>query len=372
MKILTLSNYFPEHMGGIEFVAMNLVKHWRARHQVSWMACDVKEHPHDSAADDIALPAFNFTENNLGFPYPIPWGKSLLEIFKHVKNSDVVHIHDCLYLANLLVFLASRWYRKPLMVTQHVALVPYREAYKNAVQKAAYHIIGRLVLERAESVVFISQRVKRWFEQYIKFHQQPLLIPNGVDREIFHPPEVGERVLIRDQLGFSPDHVVLLFVGRFAQKKGLGLIREIARARPGFRWLLIGRDELDPRTWNLPNVQVIPPQPQARLRQYYLAADLFILPSVGEGFPLAMQECLSCGLPAAVSSEIAEFVPDAPMIKIDERSLQLVLQTLDELFTRRESLDSLREAAAEYARRWDWANVASQYEDVFAELAPIR
>ena len=369
MKILTLSNYYPEHQGGIEFVAMNLVKHWRTRHQVRWMACDVKRHPHDPAVDDVPLPALNFAESNLGFPYPIPTGKSIFDIFREVKEADVVHIHDCLYLANIFAFLASRWYGRPLLVTQHVALVPYPEAYKNAIQKVAYWFLGKLVLQSTNEVIFISQRVKTWFENYLVFRHPPLLIPNGVDRAIFYPPQHEERELTRTQLGFSTDDVVLIFVGRFAQKKGLGLIREIARARPNLRWILIGRDELDPRTWKLPNVQVILPQPQEVLRKYYVAADLFFLPSIGEGFPLAIQESLSCGLPAAVSSEISEYAPDAPFIKIEDRSPALMLQMIDDLFGMpAESLQSLRSASAEYASRWDWANVARQYEDVFAKL----
>jgi glycosyltransferase involved in cell wall biosynthesis len=368
MKILTLSNYYPEHLGGIEFVAMNLVEHWRSRYPVRWMACDVPGYPHEPANDDIPLPALNFAESQLGFPYPIPIGKSLVRIFKQVKECDVVHIHDCLYLANLLAFLASRWYRKPLVVTQHVALVPYRQAYKNVLQRAAYRTLGKRVLSRSDYVVFISERVKTWFESNTRFRRHPVLIPNGVDRVLFYPANPEERHASRTQLGFSSSDIVLLFVGRFTQKKGLGVVREIAKARTNLRWIMIGRDELDPRTWGLPNVQVLAPQPQARLRNYYIAADLLVLPSTGEGFPLALQESLSCGLPAAVSKEIAEFVPDAPLIEIDVDSLPALQQTLDNVLARRKQLLDLRKAAAEYAKRWDWANVARQYENLFLQL----
>ena len=368
MKILTLSNYYPEHSGGIEFVAQNLVHQWRVRHQVRWMACDVYEHLHDCAKDDIPLPAFNYAESRLGFPYPIPTGRSYFKIFRQVKACDVVHIHDCLYLANLCAFLASRWYGKPLLVTQHVGLVPYSHLYKNAIQKTAYQLLGRLVLTQAENVVFISERVKAWFESYIRFRRKPVLIPNGVDRLLFYPANEEERKLSRQELGYSEDDFIFLFVGRFTQKKGLGLVHAIAQARPHIQWVMIGRDDLDPRTWNLPNVQVISPQPQAVLRKHYVAADLFVLPSVGEGFPLALQESLSCGLPSAVANEIADYVPDAPLIKMDVNFLPDLLRTLDDALAQPGQLLRLREAAAEYAKRWDWASVARQYEMLFLEL----
>src|SRR5262245_21408299 len=97
MKILTLSNYFPNHPGGIEFVDLNLVSRWRKKHEVRWAACDVTSSPYDKSADNIPLPAHNFTEARLGFPYPIPSLNSIPTIVKQVKWSEIVHLHDCLY-----------------------------------------------------------------------------------------------------------------------------------------------------------------------------------------------------------------------------------------------------------------------------------
>lgn len=368
MKIVTISNYYPEHSGGIEFVALNLVKRWRMRHQVRWLACEVKDFPHAREPDDVPLPSSNFTETRLGFPYPVPTGKSFFRIFEEIKRCDVVHIHDCLYPASIVAFLASRWHQKPLLVTQHVSLVQYSQAYKNMLQKLAYGTLGKLVLENAEQIVFISQRVKTWFEERMHFSHETTLIPNGVDQSIFYPPTEDEQKTSRFQLGFSPDENICLFVGRFTEKKGLNLVRKIAQERPHFQWVLIGREELDPREWKLGNVQVIPPIPQPELRQYYIAADLFVLPSVGEGFPLAVQEALSCGLPTAVSQETANYIPDAPLIKLDIAALSTILKTMDGLFTNKKQLIDLKKATAQYARKWDWTNVAQQYEDIFSRI----
>src|SRR5581483_2164799 len=283
MKILTISNYYPSHLGGIEIVAQNLVSRWRVNHQVHWIACEVASHPYKHDLDDIPLPANNLAEERLGFPYPIPSRKSILEIFRQVEWCDIVHIHDCLYFANQVAFIASRWHRKPLIVTQHAALASYSETYKRTLQRLAYCTIGRIVLQNAEQVVFISSRVKNWFESWMQFKRQPTFIPNGVDRNLFYPPTTEERRAIRSQLQLDNEEPVLLFVGRFMQNKGINLIHEIARARPNYHWLILGSGEINPHKWNLPNVDIISFRPQSQLRAYYIAADMFVLPSVGEG-----------------------------------------------------------------------------------------
>jgi len=293
-------------------------------------------------------------------------GKGIPEIFRQVRWSDVVHIHDSLYMANILAFFASRWYGKPLMVTQHVALVPYTAGYKYLMQRLAYGTLGKLVLENAAAIIFINQRVEEWFKRRMKFRGKTAFIPNGVDGSLFFPPAPAERRSLRNQLGFSRKDMVCLFVGRFTQKKGLHLVREIAGARPNIRWLLIGSGELKPCGWNLPNVQVLPPCPQAELRRYYVAADLLVLPSVGEGFPLVVQEALSCGLPAAVSPEIADY-SDAPLLKISVSDLPALLEKLDVFFEDKHRLATLQRSSRQYARRWDWEVVAQKYEALYFE-----
>lgn len=371
MKLLVVSNYYPEHVGGIEFVAMNMVARLRRDHVVRWIACDVRSRPHHSHVDDIPLPSSNFTEERLGFPYPIPLGFSITKIYEQVKWCDVVHIHDFLYISNIVAYLASRWYRKPILVTQHVAAIPYKEAYKNLLQFLAIHSIGRIVLKSAEQVVFISVRVQRWFEAKMSLAKRHLLIQNGVDARLFYPAAPGERNAIRSHFGISPTEPVLLFVGRMTAKKGFHLIRELAQARSDVTWWMIGGGELDPRTWGLSNVRVFPLQAQEDLRRFYISADALILPSTGEGFPLVVQEAMSCGLPVAVSQEIADYEPDAPLIHLEiSSSPSQLAQWLSVLLADQDRLRALGEASSAFASRWDWESVVKRYEALYSALSP--
>jgi glycosyltransferase involved in cell wall biosynthesis len=96
---------------------------------------------------------------------------------------------------------------------------------------------------------------------------------------------------------------MMLFVGRFVEKKGLHLLREIARRTSSWRWTMAGEGPIDPAAWGLANVHVVGKVSQQHLSELYAAADLLVLPSFGEGFPLVVQEALSAGLPVAVHTE---------------------------------------------------------------------
>jgi glycosyltransferase involved in cell wall biosynthesis len=335
---------------------------------VHWAACDIAAHPHQGRDDDLAIPAFNFTEQFLGFPYPFPSPFFLKRLLDEVRDCDLVHIHDCLYAVNVIIAMAAHRYRKPVVITQHVGPIHYNETYKNLLQTLAYATVGKWVLQHATQVVFISERVKTYFETMFHFKTKTLLIPNGVDRQMFYPASQEERAIYRASLHYPRQGPVLIFVGRFTQKKGLSLLRELAQVKPDWNWWLIGSGEIDPNAWQLNNVRVIPSLPQNELRKYYAAADMFILPSTGEGFPLSAQEALTCGLPVAVSAETASNLPNAPLVELNTSNSQSMVNSLKTLLDNEEKLAAQSERAASYAAQWDWDIVAAQYEDLFYPL----
>ena len=112
-------------------------------------------------------------------------------------------------------------------------------------------------------------------------------------------------------LGLPVDRPVALFVGRFVEKKGLHLIERLARRRPDLTFALAGWGPIDPTGWRLPNVHVLSDLQGETLVPLYQSSDVFVLPSVGEGWPLVLQEALACGLPVICGQETAAADPGA-------------------------------------------------------------
>ncbi len=365
-RLLVVTHYFENRPGGIERVAADLAARLSPRgFEIAWAASGPAP---EGACNRLAMHAWDGIERWLGLPYPIWSPRSLRRLWRAVGEADVVHVHDCLYLGSIVAALAARRQRKPLVVTQHVGLVPYRNLLLRAAMKLATHVGGWLVLKRANVVVFCSRSVQQSYSERVTI-QRSELIANGVDLKLFNVNDTA-RHSIRQQLGIAPDQTALLFVGRFVEKKGLPIVRTLAERHPECTWLMIGAGPLNPSAWNLPNVRTLGSVPHEQMADYYRAADLLVLPSVGEGFPLVVQEAAACGTPALISSETAAALPGVEQVCL---SAEPTTDAMDAVLTqfladRSEAATSIQ--IAEFARQhWDYETVAERYAAVLREAA---
>ena len=305
MRLLVVSNYYDNHVGGIESVAGQLARRLVRRGvELTWAAAG----PAPQGVPARPLRSLNVLERRFGLPFPICSPVDLARLLAQVRRHDVVHLHECLYLANQAVFAVARVSATPVVVTQHVAPIPYRSRVARISMELLARTAAPLVLGGADRCVFVSARVQEVYARFVRFRHPPRVIPNGVDLTLFHPVDEPTRAACRAALS-ADGRPIALFVGRFVEKKGIIWVRHLAAAFPGVRFLLAGAGPLDPSGWGLPNVAVLGPVQHARLPDVYRAADLLILPSLGEGFPLVVQEAMACGTPALVSEETATALP---------------------------------------------------------------
>ncbi len=368
MKILLVTHYYSTHRGGIEIVAGTLADLLARAHEIVWAASDCDPVP-DAAGRTLRfmpMRASNAIERFSGLPFPL-WGPvSLLRLCRTMREADVVHLHDFAYFGNWAAFACALLLRKPLVVTQHVGFIPYRNAILRLALRAMHVTAGRIVLGRADQVVFISSVVREYFARAVRFRRPPVVIANGVDTETFVPALEGGRDRARASLGLDPSRPVLLFVGRFVEKKGLHILQALVSRLPEVSWVFAGWGPLDPRGWKAPNVHVFGDRRAESLVPLYQAADLLVLPSVGEGLPLVIQESMSCGTPVLTGEDTAQAV-DAPAGLVSACRVGGP-ETADAWETSVRTMLAERpnrRAVAEFARaRWSWPAAAEAYASV--------
>jgi glycosyltransferase involved in cell wall biosynthesis len=133
-------------------------------------------------------------------------------------------------------------------------------------------------------------------------------LPVGLNGDIFRPGPTQ----VRGRMGWTNNHCVVGYVGRFAYIKGVDLLvtafKKIQKTLPHVRLLLIGAGEEQGklRGWldeeiSKGIVHLESDVPHDRLAEWYRAMDLFVMPSRYENYSNAVLEALACGIPFLIS-----------------------------------------------------------------------
>ena len=152
-------------------------------------------------------------------------------------------------------------------------------------------------------------------------HIKPVIyIPNGVDIDFFIPIPKNHKKEI----------FTFLFVGRLENQKGIIYLIEatklLASSQKNFQVLIVGEGSLknelflQVRKYQLENfIFLIGKKDKVQLRDCYQMSDVFVLPSLWEGFPLTILEAWASGI-----AVIATNVNGIPAICTDNKNALLV------------------------------------------------
>jgi glycosyltransferase involved in cell wall biosynthesis/putative flippase GtrA len=395
LRVLQVSAFFPAHGGGIEVVAGQLATRLAASGvRMTWMAGGAASERPPEAAPGLAGAAsppiidqagsVDFIERRIGLPAPIWNLAALRRLWRHVGSCDVVHVHDYLYMSSLAAIVFARLRRRPLVLTQHIGDIPFDSRLPRLILRTLNHTLGRWALGQARQVAFVGKPVMQYFEGFMSFKVPPLLVANGVDHHLYHPRSESRHDDEAAAAGAGSPHRPLraLFVGRFVEKKGVALLQACV-SLAGIQWDFVGRGPLLSANWtgDHPTATLHGTLPPSAVAQAMRDADVLVLPSKGEGFPLVVQEALACGTPVLVSQEVAAAFPqlDARCVWVVDADVSSPGPTVQQL---RQALEQLRDApqrvhearahATVLASQWSWERCVAAYLDIYARAVPAH
>lgn len=308
----------------------------------------------------VGVSAINPLER-FSVPYPLFNPIDLYgAISSSLETADVVHLHGFLYMSSILAAFLAKRHSARVVLTEHVGFVSHSNPIVNLAQGVIYHTFGRLCCRNCEIITILNGRVRHQMTRLAKATTPILKIPNGVDTKLFHPPTPAEKQELRQK--WAKTKPIVLFVGRMVEKKGIDIVLQLAAMTDGFEFWLCGKGDItfQPPHHNIRNVGLVT---QDILSELYRVADVLVLPSEGEGFPLVIQEAMASGLPVVVSDDSVnhEYL-DEQVACFVQRDPEDILMKIDELLEDEARYINMSRNAREWAlNQFSWKITSEKY-----------
>jgi glycosyltransferase involved in cell wall biosynthesis len=340
--------------------------------------------------DGVAVRYFRRTEP---FREYVPWLKYLSQSIGYlytpdlvpamqavIDRVDVVHTQMPFVYPTQAAARVAIAHHRPLFYSQRGVFDPSRLRFRSWKKSLYIRLVERPIMRRATGLVALTPDEIGSFRA-LGVRTPVHLIPNGIDVDRFRRVPAGGSPAA---VNLPPDHQVILFLARLHETKGADILVEafirIAQQHPKALLVLAGNDEQDVLSGlrariaaaNLTDRVIAPGLVTGDAKLDLLArADLFALPSIGEGLSMAILEALASGTPAIISREC-----NLPIVE-EAGAGAVVNRTVDEFasalsrFLGNEGLRRLASGRAEALARdqFGWGPILDRLEKIYASAA---
>lgn len=297
IRVLYLSA--PTALAGAERVILNYLGHYDPSQFEIIVASYLNplrfSNPYTEA---VEATRFSFEKITIG---PTPYVKQIRETIKIIKSYsiDIIHTHG--YRSDVAGLIAAKLTGTPIVSTVHGWT-------SVSLKLRAYQMLDRFCLKRFDRIVCVSNLLHQEFSKLGINSERLVYLPNAVSL----PEKTSrQRDTARQQLVLESGEKVVVAVGRLSPEKGLDILltafaRQFSSDR-GVRLILVGdgpeRAALESLALGLGIAeQVVFAGFISDVAGYYAAADLFVMSSHTEGFPMALLEAMAWELPVLATA----------------------------------------------------------------------
>jgi len=283
---------------GAESVVLELTKETTiAGHQVTIGVLENKRNPHLELAE-IAN-SLNLRVNI--FPCRSRFDLSTIKNirdFIHKEKPDIIHSHG--YKSNFYALSAAR-NKMPWVVTNHL----WKRTTFNL---KLYAYLDRFLIKYSKQIVAVSDEIAaEMLKMGIPSHKI-VVIDNGIDLRRFSKEKKNDQ--LKRSFGFNINSKVIGTVASLTEEKGHFYLLEAASAIvssfPEARFLIVGdgreRRQLEEKVSELGLLgKVIFTGSRRDVPEILSILDIFVLPSLKEGLPMALLEAMAARLPVVAT-----------------------------------------------------------------------
>ncbi len=301
--------FAPLRMSGLDISGERLVRGLlEAGHHVTVIAG-----AHKSISETMSHPSLEILRvylghsNWIGFAFRAAW---VLKKLGGTRSFDVVHFWDVhfaygyrgKYVASLqqsfhqrLMALDSKNLQLPLQLYYKIYYRVALRFFESPAARAANGLIAGSVATRNEFIC-----------NYGITPEKIALASHGIDTHFFHRIHATDS--LRSQLNIEPNEPILFFAGFVTPRKGLDyLAQALPLVQPAPRLIIAGRWSTGYRArffsllGSAARVVEAGFVPDEQMPAYYSLADLYVSPSLLEGFGIPLVESLACETPVVAT-----------------------------------------------------------------------
>ncbi|MFH1174628.1 MAG: glycosyltransferase family 1 protein [archaeon] len=250
-----------------------------------------------------------------------------------------------------------------------------REKEGTIAQKLGYALTAMSwsFLKKADLIITISEATKKNIMEQLHIPTSKIrIVYPAVDHKAYRPIHFDKKKFLK-KYDIKEDKKIILYVGTEQNRKNVDvLIRAMSTLRElgvKFQFVKIGAHQNEKnRKRNVKlirelhlteHIKIINQVEEKELPLFYNAADVFVFPSVFEGFGMPPLEAMACGCPVITThkTSLQEVVGDAAIIlkKVTPKSIaDNILRVLQDTKLRK----TLRIKGLRQAKKFDWKSSA--------------
>lgn len=309
----------------------------------------------------------------------ILWHQTTLPGIARDLGLDVLHVPS---------YRRMLWRKPCALVSTIHDLAPFHVRGKYDWKRMIYgRVVVKRLAHRQDRIIAVSENTARDLGTFFGVQRHNVdLVWNGIDHERFRPGNPAE-AKAEAATRWGLDRPFFLYVSRLEHpaKNHVRLIEAFSRfkAATGSNWQLAlggsdwhGAEAIHAAAKASPHasdIRFLGFVDDATLPVLYRATDVFVYPSMFEGFGFPPVEAMASGCPVISSTRgsLAEVVADAART-VDPERVEDIEGALCELATDASVRERLRAAGFRNARRFDWDLNAREVLDVYRKAVAAR
>ena len=323
------------------------------------------------------LPLFTFVQSRMKFCVAAEKFRAPIKnIFWHQTTLPKLVAREKLDVLHVPSYRRMLWPRPcPLVATIH-DLAPFHVAGKYDWKRMIYgRMVARRLAHRQNQLIAISENTA---QDILKFFGLPRnrisVVHNGLEHERFFAGEIeAAKATVAQNYGLREPFFLYLARLEHPAKNHVRLLSafELFKSAHPSKWQLVfggsdwhGAEHIHAaikQSRFAGDVRALGFVSDNALPELYRAADVFVYPSLYEGFGMPPIEAMACGCPVICSTRgsLGEVVQDAAAI-VDPEDVNSMANQLSILATDGETRNRLRKAGFAQAQKFNWSKTANE------------